>query len=249
MYFNDVHVIYYLAITILGAILGKLVNWANYRLPEHKKVLSLDFIRQQKQYKENYLVILANILTNILIFYNYGIQSTIIANLQLIKYLILTPMLLSVFIIDLKTQTIPNRLNLTIFEIGLIIAFLSGWSNIAITINMLLGMLAGGGIFLLITLISRFILGKDAIGLGDVKLIGAIGLYFGLTNIAIISIISFILAAIISIILLIAKRKKPNESISFGPFIVIASVISILVPTNTILSILIKICTLGLYKK
>lgn len=249
MYFNDVHVIYYLAIAILGAISGKLVNWANYRLPEHKKVLSLDFFRIQKQYKENYLVILSNIIINILILNKFGIQSTIIANLQLIKYLILTPMLISVFVIDSKTQTIPNRLNLTIFEIGIIIAFLSGWSNIAITINMILGMLAGGGIFLLITLISRLILGKEALGFGDVKLIGALGLYFGLTNIAIISIISFILAAIISIILIIAKKKKANESISFGPFIVIASIISILIPTNIILNILVKICTLGLYKK
>ena len=111
MYFNDVHVIYYLAITILGAILGKLINWANYRLPEHKKVLSLDFFRSQKQYKENYLVILANIIINILILYNYGIQSTIIANLQLIKYLILTPMLLSAFVIDYRLQIIPNRRN------------------------------------------------------------------------------------------------------------------------------------------
>lgn len=248
MYFNDVHIIYYVAIIILGTITGKLVNWANYRLPEYKKVLSLDFFRKQKQYKENYLVIMANSILYVLILNKFGLQSTFAGNLELIKYLIITPLLLSVFVIDLKKQIIPNRLNLTIFEIGLIIAFLSGWSNTAITINMLLGMLAGGGIFLLITLISKFILGKDSIGLGDVKLMGAIGLFFGLTNIVVISIISFIMAAIISIILLIAKVKKTNESISFGPFIVIASIISILVPFNTILTILVKICTLGLYK-
>ena len=248
MYFNDVHIIYYVVIAILGTISGKLANWANYRLPEQKKVLSIDFFRKQKQYKENYLVILANIILYVLILHKFGIQSTITANLELIKYLLLTPMLLSVFVIDCKLQIIPNRLNLTIFETGLIIAFLSGWSNIAITINMLLGMLAGSGIFLLITLISKLILGKDGVGLGDVKLIGAIGLFFGLTNTVVISIISFILAAILSIILLITKRKKAEEHLSFGPFIVIASIISILVPLNTILNILVKICTLGLYK-
>ena len=47
MYFNDVHIIYYIAIAILGAITGKLTNWANYRLPELKKVISLDFFRKQ----------------------------------------------------------------------------------------------------------------------------------------------------------------------------------------------------------
>ena len=251
MYFNDVHILIYVAIAVAGFFIGKFVNWCNYRLPEYKKVFSKEMFKAKELegYKPNLLISLITMLIYIVLLYVLGIEKTFLGNLELIKYLILTPMLLSVFVIDLTTQTIPNRLNLTIFEIGLIIAFLSGWSNIAITINMILGMIAGGGIFLLITLISRIILGKEAIGLGDVKLIAALGLYFGLTNIAIISIISFILAAIISIILLIAKRKKPNESISFGPFIVIASIISILVPTNTILSILIKICTLGLYKK
>ena len=248
MYFNDVHIIYYIAIAILGAITGKLTNWANYRLPELKKVISLDFFRKQKQYRENYLVKLTNIILYILILHKFGIQNTITANLEIIKYLILTPMLLSVFVIDYKLQIIPNRLSLTIFETGLIIAFLYGVSNTAITINMLLGMIAGIGIFILITLLSKLIFGKDSVGLGDVKLMGGLGLYFGLTNIVVISLISFFIAAIISIILLITKTKKANQAMSFGPFIVIASIISILVPINTILSILVKICTLGLYK-
>ena len=248
MYFNDVHITYYIAIAILGAITGKLTNWANYRLPELKKVISLDFFRKQKQYRENYLVILTNIILYILILHKFGIQNTITANLEIIKYLILTPMLLSVFVIDYKLQIIPNRLSLTIFETGLIIAFLYGVSNTAITINMLLGMIAGIGIFILITLLSKLIFGKVSVGLEDVKLMGGLGLYFGLTNIVVISLISFFIAAIISIILLITKTKKANQAMSFGPFIVIASIISILVPINTILSILVKICTLGLYK-
>ena len=64
------------------------------------------------------------------ILYRYGVQKTLIENLNLIKYLILTPMLLSAFVIDYRQQIIPNRLNLTMFEIGLIIAFLYGMSNV-----------------------------------------------------------------------------------------------------------------------
>ena len=249
MYFNDVHIIYYVAISIIGAITGKVANWSNYRLTEQQKILSIDFFRKQKYYKQNYFVILANIILYVLILNKFGIQSTIIANLELIKYLILTPTLLTVFTIDYKKQIIPNRLTLTIFEIGLLIAFLYSWSNIAITINMLLGMIAGTAIFVIITLLSKFILGKDSIGLGDVKLIGALGLFFGLTNIVVISLISFLIAAIISIILLITKVKKIDEHMSFGPFIVIASFITILVPFETIIGVLIKIFTLGLYKQ
>ena len=247
MYFNDVHIIYYIVIAILGAITGKIADWANYRLPDYKKVLSLEFFKEQKKYKTNYLIILATIVLYIAVLYRFGIQSGFIANLELIKYLILIPMLLAAFAIDYRLQIIPNRLNLTMFEIGLLIAFIYGWSNIAITINMLLGMLAGGGIFLLITLIGGAIYGKEAMGLGDVKLMGALGLFFGLSNIVIISLVSFLVGAILSVFLLVTKIKKTDEYIPFGPFIVIATIISILVPYNVILSVLMEIFTLGLY--
>lgn len=247
MYFNDVHIIYYIVVAILGAITGKIADWANYRLPNYKKVLSLEFFKEQKKYKTNYLIILATIVLYIVVLYRFGIQSTFIANLELIKYLILIPMLLAAFAIDYRLQIIPNRLNLTMFEIGLLIAFIYGWSNIAITINMLLGMLAGGGIFLLITLVGGAIYGKEAMGLGDVKLMGALGLFFGLSNIVIISLVSFLVGAILSVFLLVTKIKKSDEYIPFGPFIVIATFISILVPYNVILNVLMKIFSLGLY--
>ena len=162
--------------------------------------------------------------------------------------MILTPMLLSAFVIDYKLQIIPNRLNLTIFEIGIIFAFLYGLSNVAITINMLLGMLAGGGIFLLITLLGGLFYGKEAMGFGDVKLMGALGLYFGLSNIIIITLVSFLIGAILSIILLVTKLKKSDEYIPFGPFIVIATFLSMYVPFEQIKNVLMTIFTLGLYQ-
>lgn len=180
--------------------------------------------------------------------YRFGIQNTIIANLDLIKFMILTPMLLSVFVIDYKSQIIPNRLNLTIFEIGMGFAFLYGLSDVAITINMLLGMLAGGGIFLLITVIGGIFYGKEAMGFGDVKLMGALGLFFGLSNIVVITLVSFLIGAILSIVLLITKIKKSDEYIPFGPFIVIATFISMYVPFEQIKMILMQIFTLGMYK-
>ena len=167
---------------------------------------------------------------------------------NLIKYLILTPMLLSAFVIDYRQQIIPNRLNLTMFEIGLIIAFLYGMSNVAITVDMLLGMLVGGGIFLAITLVGSLIYGKEALGFGDVKLMGALGLYFGVSNILAISAMSFLIGAILGIILIVTKIKKSNEYIPFGPFIVIATFISIFVPFDILLKTLLVIFTLGTYK-
>lgn len=248
MYFNDVNIGYYIIIAILGLFVGELVNWMNKRLPEEKTVFSHGGIKEYiKEFNPNYLLMVLVPIIYIGLLYKFGIKKNFVENLDLIKYLILTPMLLSVFIIDYKLQIIPNRLNLTIFEIGLVFAFLYGLSNVAISINMLLGMLAGGGIFLGITLLGGLIYGKEAMGLGDVKLMCALGLYFGLTNIIIITLVSFLIGAILSIILILTRIRKMDQYMAFGPFIVLATFIVIFVPYDVITGILLNIFTLGLY--
>ena len=250
MYINDVNIIYYVIAAIIGLFVGEGVNWANKRLPEYKPVFSKEFFTEMKMnFKPNYILMFLTSAIYVTLIYRFGIKETLIANLDLIKFLILTPMLLSAFVIDYKLQIIPNRLNLTIFEIGIIFAFLYGLSDVAITIKMLIGMLIGGGIFLFITLIGGLIYGKEAMGFGDVKLMGALGLFFGQYNIIAVTLVSFLIGAILSIILLVSKIKKSDEYIPFGPFIVIASFISMYVPFEQIKLILLKIFTLGLYIK
>ena len=249
MYINDVYIVYYVIALFLGLIVGELVGWLNDRLPEEKKVFSKDFFIEHKiNFKPHYILMLITSIIYIGLVYKFGIKDTIVANLDLIKYAILTPLLLSAFVIDYRLQIIPNRLNLTIFEIGIIFTFLYGLSDIAISINMFLGMLAGGGIFLLITLVGGLIYGKEAMGFGDVKLMGALGLFFGLSNIIIITLVSFLIGAVLSIGLLATKMKKTDEYIPFGPFIVIATYISMFVPFEQMKMLLMQIFTLGMYK-
>ena len=249
MYINDVYIVYYVIALLLGLVVGELVGWLNDRLPEEKKVFSKDFFIEHKvNFKPHYILMLITSIIYIGLVYKFGIKDTIVANLDLIKYAILTPLLLSAFVIDYRLQIIPNRLNLTIFEIGLIFTFLYGLSDIAISINMFLGMLAGGGIFLLITLVGGLVYGKEAMGFGDVKLMGALGLFFGLSNIIIITLVSFLIGAVLSIGLLATKMKKTDEYIPFGPFIVIATYISMFVPFEQMKTLLMQIFTLGMYK-
>ena len=249
MFINDIHIAYYIGAIILAIFVGQFVDWMNKRLPEHKKVFSLDIFKEYKaKFKPNYILMLIIAIIYIGLIYFYGIDETIVGNLDLIKYMILAPLLISVFVIDYKNQIIPNRLNLTIFEIGLVFCFLYGISNVAIAINMFLGMLAGAGIFLLITLLGGMFYGKEAMGFGDVKLMGAIGLFLGLSNIIIITLMSFLLGAVLSIGLLVTKIRKTSEYIPFGPLIVLATFVSIYVPFETLKAVLMQIFTLGMYK-
>lgn len=248
MYINDVHILYYVLAGIIGIIMGSFINWCNYAMPKDIKVLSKEIFQKTKKIKANYILPIIIAVLYIVLLYFFGIHKDFYANLNLIKFAILLPMLISALVIDYKHQIIPNRLNLTMFEIGLILTFIYGIVNINIAKDMLFGMLAGGGIFLVITLLGGLIAGKEAMGFGDVKLMGALGLYFGLSGIIVISLIAFLLGAIISIILLATKIKKTDEYIPFGPFIVIAAIITIFVPFGFLVSILLKVFTLGMYR-
>lgn len=249
MYINETHIAYYAVFAILGLFVGMFIDWMNRRLPDYKKVFSKElFTEYFAEFKPNYILMIITSAIYVALLYFYGIKNTFIANLDLIKFAILTPMLLSAFVIDYKLQIIPNRLNLTMFEIGLVIAFLYGLSDVAITFNLLLGMVVGGGIFLLITVIGGLIYGKEAMGFGDVKLMAALGILFGLSNIIVITLLSFLIGAILSIILLITKIRKSSEYIPFGPFIVIGTFISMYVPFEIIKNTLMELFTLGLYQ-
>ena len=247
MYFNDIHIIYYILIVLCGFISGQLSDWIIKRAMENKKIFSKDIIKEyEKHFKLNYILIGITIAIYLVLLITKGIVGNILGNTTLIVYLIITPILLSMFWIDFKIQIIPNRLNLTLFEIGLVYTFILGFVNVNMAINQILGLFIGGGIFLFITVIGGLIAGKEAMGFGDVKLMCGLGLIFGALGIANVSVMSFLIGAIISIVLLASKIKKSNEYIPFGPFIVISSFVAMIVPMGTIFSTLIKIFTLGM---
>ena len=246
MYINNIHILNYDLVGILGLFIGQFVDWCNQRLPEYKKVFSKDFFNVYlKETKPKYLLMVTVAILYMVTLYFNGL------NIEFFKYIAVIPMLVSAFMIDLKLQIIPNRLTLTIFEVGLVFTFISGLTNMNIGIGIftdnLLGMIVGGGIFLLITLIGGLIAGKEAMGFGDVKLMGALGLIIGWKNIIVVSVLSFLLAAIVSIVILLSKKKKANEYIPFGPFIVLSTVLTIFIPTDILINILLKIFTLGMY--
>ena len=248
MYINDVHILYYIIVAIDGIIIGQFIDWIVKRSEEEKTVFSKDIIAEyRKDFKPNFILMTIVPIIYIFVLYFYGIRSGgILENLNVIKYILIVPILISIFIIDYKHQIIPNRLNLTLFELGLVFTLLFGFNNVMIAADMLLGLLAGGGIFLLITLVGGLIAGKEAMGFGDVKLMCGLGLLFGFTKIIIITLLSFLIGAIISIILLISKKKKKNEYIPFGPFIILSTLIVIFVPSNILVNILLNIFTLGM---
>ena len=101
MYINDINIMYYVLIGILGLFVGQFVDWCNNRLPEYRKVFSKDFFSiYLKNAKPKFVLAFSTAIIYILLLYFIGWQSNILYKIQLIKYMILTPMLISAFIID-----------------------------------------------------------------------------------------------------------------------------------------------------
>lgn len=121
LYINDVHILWYVAVGIIGLLIGQIVDWCNKRLPEYQKVFSKEFFTEYiRHLKPNYILMVVTAIMYIGTLYTFGIS------IDLFKYLALVPMLLSAFCIDLKLQIIPNRLNLTIFETRACLYFFNG---------------------------------------------------------------------------------------------------------------------------
>lgn len=121
MYFNDIHVIYYLLIGLLGCLVGQISGLVNERLIKHERIFEKGSLKKFKiEFEMHYGLMTLMFIFYVAILYVCGIEKTWHSAIQLGSYLLLAPMLLSAFIIDFKEQIIPNRLVLTMFEFRLI---------------------------------------------------------------------------------------------------------------------------------
>ena len=92
------------------------------------------------------------------------------------------------------------------------------------------GALLGGGCMLLIGITGKLIFKKEALGFGDVKLFGAVGLVTGPYGVAIVLVASSFLSCIFFGISLIRGKVKRTDVLALGPFIAFSAAIYLLFP-------------------
>lgn len=121
-------------------------------------------------------------------------------------------------VVDMKKRIIPNVLLLAGLVVRVIIYGLEFllYPDIfrAILISDGLGFLVGFGIFLISAVVTR-----GAVGFGDVKLFGLIGLTTGFICTYATMLYCLLTSTAVSIVLLILKKKNRKDSIPFGPCI------------------------------
>jgi len=148
-------------------------------------------------------------------------------------YCFLTGALIVGSFIDLDYFILPDRITYGGIVAGLILSCIfpemhEANSALEALKRSAIGAGIGFGGLWLIAIIGTIALKKDAMGFGDVKLMGALGAFFGWTSIPFIIAVSSILGSVIGLFMLIGSRKKLGVPIPFGPFIAMAAVVWIL---------------------
>ena len=137
--------------------------------------------------------------------------------------------LLLIVVSDFKTRIIPDQFVIALLPCALLLwiadgiardpAWLTGlWQR-------LLGGLAGGAVLFLAGWIGEKIMHREAMGMGDVKLLAACGLMAGILSLPLLLVLSFFSAAFVALPMLIRRMRDPERSsdMAFGPYISMAA--------------------------
>ena len=134
---------------------------------------------------------------------------------------IFTLALIALTFIDFDTQLLPDDITLPLLWLGLLFNLNGGFTDLK---SAVLGAIFGYLILWSVYWLFKFVTGKEGMGYGDFKLLGAIGAWFGWQLLPAVILLSSVLGAVIGIALIAFKDKGRNTAIPFGPFLALGGI-------------------------
>lgn len=150
--------------------------------------------------------------------------------IQPVFWLVVGMVMLSIFMTDLLYMVIPFSLNLMLFSLALFYRVGLVGFGIMQMMDFVYAFLSGLGLclfFLILQLLTKKIKGVDGFGLGDIFLAPSLGLLLGWPKIIPGVFLSFVLGSVAGIFLLLFGKKKLNQYLAFGPFLIIGTALSL----------------------
>ena len=132
-------------------------------------------------------------------------------------------LLICVFFIDLEHMYIPDRLQIILLSLGIVAIFFDQFSSWD---EKLIGFAVGGGVMLIIYYASLWLLKREGLGFGDVKLSFVCGLLLGWQRF----LLAMFIASISACIVLIPKKYsgKQQKEFPFAPYIAVGVAVALL---------------------
>ena len=240
---------FYIIVFIFGSIWGSFSNVCIHRIPDnisvitgrshcpqckkqiswHNNIPLLSFIFLKARCShcsakisfKYFIVELVAALSFVFIFYLFGLTLTTLL------FFILSIGFIIIFFIDLKHFIIPNQLTFPLMAIGFFKTFNPNLNQYFFPnlIDSMIGGVVGYSIIWIIIFAYKKLRKKEGMGLGDAKLLSAIGFWFGWMSIPFILFFSSFIALAYALPSLLNKSKNMSSSIPYGPYLVLGCVL------------------------
>ena len=205
-------------IWLVGAIMSLLISiyaWNQYNAIN---------IREINKHKKEMAITIIAVLSTIALFCCCMQRDYLYTDMA--KIILTYILLLSLAMIDYKHHIIPNRIILMAILGRLIILgveyYMFPEQFLAILVDCGIGAIVGFGILFVVSIIC-----KQGIGMGDVKLIGTIGLIQGIISAYNILFYGLFFLVIFIIVMWLLKKVSRNSQIPFAPFVYIGYAVAV----------------------
>lgn len=132
--------------------------------------------------------------------------------------------LLALTFIDIDTQLLPDSITLPLLWLGLLLNIGGTYTDLtSAVIGAAAGYLALWSVYWLFKLAT----GKEGMGYGDFKLLGAIGAWLGWQQLPLTILLSSVVGAVLGLALIVLARRGREVPMPFGPYLAIAGMIAL----------------------
>ena len=128
--------------------------------------------------------------------------------------------------IDFDHQLLPDQITLPLLWAGLLINL--QWQLFASLEDAVIGAVAGYLVLWGVFHAFRLATGKEGMGYGDFKLLGALGAWLGWQLLPVIILLASLVGAIVGILMMIIAKRGKDIPIAFGPYLAAAGFIALL---------------------
>lgn len=165
------------------------------------------------------LVEIATGLLSVLVLLHFGWTAQGVLGLFLVWALI------ALTVIDIDTQLLPDKITLPLLWLGLLVNSAGVFVSLE---DAVYGAAAGYLLLWSVYWGFKLLTGKEGMGYGDFKLLGALGAWMGWQALPMIVLLSSLVGAVIGIAGILIQGRDKNIPIPFGPYLAIAGFITLL---------------------
>lgn len=145
--------------------------------------------------------------------------------LQALLAILFSWALLTLSVIDIDHQLLPDDITLPFMWIGILANIFGIFTDIY---SSLFGVMAGYGSLWTVYIVFKKLTGKEGMGYGDFKLLAMLGGWLGWQMLPLIILLSSLVGAITGLSLIVLKRHEKDKPIPFGPYLAVAGWIALI---------------------